>query len=266
MIELPLRKVIQMRFQAVLLDLDGTLYQGEEAIPGSVEAVGRLRTAGLGLRFTTNTTRRPVRALAGKLTGLGFEVSAEEVLTAPRAATRWLLGQGLKRIHPLLAEETLEDLAGLEIVDHDADAVLVGDLGANWSRPRLDRAMQLLLEGARLIAVQKNRYGRGPGGLELDAGAFVAALEYAASVESVVVGKPNPAFFRAAVDDLGLQPEQVIAVGDDLRTDVAGGLAAGVSAVLVRTGKYRPSDESDPETTPDAVLDSIADLPEYLRG
>lgn len=253
-----------MGCQAVLLDLDGTLYQGESAIAGAVDAVARLRRAGLGLRFTTNTTRRPVRALVDKLEGLGFEVRPDEVLTAPRAATRWLHAQGLLRVHALLADDTLEDLTGLELVDERADAVLVGDLGNDWSRPRLDRAMQLLLDGAQLVAVQKNRYGRGPDGLELDAGAFVAALEYAANVESVVVGKPNPAFFVAAVEDLGVGAGDVVAVGDDLRTDVAGGKSAGLAGVLVRTGKYRPADESDAQVEPDAVIDSVAGLPAWL--
>lgn len=253
-----------MRFQAVLLDLDGTLYQGETVIDGAIDAVQRLRASDLGVRFTTNTTRRPVRALVAKLAALGFEVSAGEVLTAPRAAARWLVDQGVKRVHPLLAEATFEDLTGLDIVGHEAEVVLVGDLGTEWSRPDLDRALQLLLDGARLVAVQKNRYGRGPDGLELDAGAFVAALEYAADVESAVVGKPNPAFFAAALADLGAESSRAVAVGDDLRTDVAGAQAAGVAGVLVRTGKYRAADESDPTVRPDAVLDSVADLPRFL--
>jgi HAD superfamily hydrolase (TIGR01458 family) len=253
-----------LAIQGVLLDLDGTLYEGESAVVGAIEAVGRLRRARVAVRFTTNTTRRPVSSLVSKLRDFGFEVEASEVLTAPRAALRWLLAEGLTRVHPLLAPETLEDLEGLELVDQGADAVLVGDLGSPWTRARLDRAMQLLLDGARLVAIQKNRYGRGPDGLEVDAGAFVAALEYAAGVESVVVGKPNPAFFRAAVDDLEIAPTRAVAVGDDLRTDVAGAQAAGIRGVLVRTGKYRPADESDPHTKPDAVIDSIADLPDHL--
>lgn len=250
--------------RGILLDLDGTLYQGESAVGGAVDAVRRLRAAGFAIRFTTNTTRRPVRALVAKLSGIGFDVDPSEVHTAPRAAAAWLREHGLLKVHPLLLEATWEDLDGLDLVDDDAQAVLVGDLAADWTRARLDRAMQLLLDGARLVAVQKNRYGRGPEGLELDAGAFVAALEYAASVESIVVGKPNPAFFRAAVDDLGCTPEGAIAIGDDLRTDVAGAKAAGMAGVLVRTGKYRPADEADPDIRPDAVLDSIADLPAWL--
>jgi len=255
-----------MSIRGVLLDLDGTIYVGSTPVAGAADAISRLREAGFALRFTTNTTRRPVRALAATLSGMGIEVEAPEILTAPRAAARWLRAEGLLRVHPVLLEDTWEDLAGLELVDERADVVLVGDLATEWDRSRLDVALRLLLDGARLVAVQKNRYGHGEAGLEVDAGAFVAALEYSANVESIVVGKPNPAFFRAASDDLGLPPDAVIAIGDDLRTDVAGARAAGLGCVLVRTGKYRPSDEEDPSIRADAVLDSVAGLPDWLAS
>ena len=189
----------------LLIDLDGTVYVGASAIAGSIEALRSLREARFPLRFVTNTTRQPVRALVERLADLGLDVEPEEILTAPRAAVRWLLDRELRRVHPLLLEETWEDLRELELVDEAADAVLVGDLDDQWSRARLDQALRLLAGGARLVAVQKNRYGYGERGLELDVGAFVAALEFAADVRADVVGKPNPDFFHAAARDLRVE-------------------------------------------------------------
>jgi HAD superfamily hydrolase (TIGR01458 family) len=253
-----------MPVKGVLLDLDGTIYEGGRAVDGAAEAIERLWAAGIELRFTTNTTRRPVRALVEQLSTMGIAARSSDVLTAPRAASRWLVSEGLFRVYPLLLEETWEDLSGLKLIDADADAVLVGDLADRWDRTRLDRALQLLLDGARLVAVQKNRYGCGPDGIEIDAGAFVAALEYSAGVDSVVVGKPNPEFFRAALEDIQLEAGEVVAVGDDLRTDVRGAQAAGVRGILVRTGKYRPADEFDRGIEPDAILDSVNEIPTWL--
>jgi HAD superfamily hydrolase (TIGR01458 family) len=124
----------------------------------------------------------------------------------------------------------------------------------------------MLLDGARLVAVQKNRYSQGEKGLELDAGAFVAALEYSAGVVAEVVGKPTPAFFEAAARMLDRPAHELAMVGDDLRSDVGGAQRAGMHGVLVRTGKFRPGDERDPQVRPDAVLESVADLPRWLSN
>ena len=113
-----------------------------------------------------------------------------------------------------------------------------------------------------LVALGLTRYWRAEDGLRLDAGPFVRALEYAAGRTAVVLGKPDPAFYHSAVEDLDLEPDQVVMVGDDVRSDVEGAQRAGLTGVLVRTGKFSPSD-LDGGVSPDAVLDSIADLPRW---
>ena len=141
---------------------------------------------------------------------------------------------------------------------------MVGDLGSGWDFETLNRAFRLLMDdpGVPLIALGLTRYWRADDGLRLDAGAYVRALEYASGREAVVLGKPDPAFYRTAVDDLRLPPERVVMVGDDIRTDVEGAQRAGLAGVLVRTGKFSESDLAG-DVTPDAVLGSIADLPRW---
>jgi HAD superfamily hydrolase (TIGR01458 family) len=118
-----------------------------------------------------------------------------------------------------------------------------------------------LMEGAGLIALQKNRYWRTRDGLSLDAGPFVAALEYASGERAVVVGKPEEAFFRIAMEDLGVGAGEIAMVRDDVEADVAGAKRAGLLGIQVRTGKWR-LDAEDGEA--DLVLDSVAGLPEAL--
>jgi HAD superfamily hydrolase (TIGR01458 family) len=195
---------------------------------------------------------------------MGLEVAEEELFTAPLAAARWLEGEGIGRVALYLPESTHEDFAAFERTHDRPEAVVVGDLGERWDFATLNRAFRQVMEGARLVALQKNRYWLTADGLALDAGPFVAALEHATGREAVVVGKPAPGFFALAVAALGLPPGRVAAVGDDVEADVAGAQAAGLRGVLVRTGKFREAGLRESGVRPDAVLDSVADLPALL--
>ncbi len=247
-----------MSIEGLLLDLDGTLYVGEEAVPGAVEAVELLKASGLALRYLTNTTRMPRRAVAGRLRELGFDAGEGEIFTPARAAAR-LIGEG--SCLPLVDGSLLKDLEGITLCEDAPGFVLVGDLGEGFTYARLDAAFRCLMDGAELVALQKNRFWRTQAGLSLDAGPFVAALEYASGKEAVIVGKPAKDFFRIALEDLGLEAGEVAVVGDDAEADVAGAKKAGLLGIQVRTGKWRPGAE---EREADLVLDSVAGLPGAL--
>jgi HAD superfamily hydrolase (TIGR01458 family) len=252
----------------VLLDLDGVVYVGDEPVPGAAAAVEWLVREGVPHRFLTNTTSRPRQAIVDRLTALGVPATAEQVLTPAVVAVGWLRRHGLRRPALFVPAATAAELATLDPLPGDAEdgagAVVVGDLGDGWDFATLNRAFRLLMADRRapLVALGLTRYWRAEDGLRLDAGAFVRALEYAAGREAVVLGKPDAAFYRTAVDDLGLEPGQVVMVGDDVRTDVEGAQRAGLTGVLVRTGKFTAAD-LDGDVSPDAVLDSLADLPRW---
>ena len=249
--------------RGVVLDLDGTVYAGESAIPGAPAAVEALRSAGLGVRFATNTTRLSRGALVERLRRLGIDVEAEDLITAPVAAAAWLRARRVRTVALYVADAGRADFDEFRVDERAPGAVVVGDLGAAWTFDLLNRAFRQLLEGAELLAIQRNRYWKTDDGLTLDAGPFVAALEHAAGRQAVTAGKPSAAFFAAAVQSLDLPASQVVMAGDDIVSDVEGALAAGLRGVLVRTGKFRPGD-LERETAPDAVIDSIAELPRLL--
>jgi len=246
-----------MRIRGLLLDLDGTLYVGDEPIEGARQAVEGLRASGLALRYVTNTTRKPRREVSEHLRSLGFRVEEAEIFTPARDASGLI---GDKSCFPLVDESLLEDLRDVTFDDARPDYVLVGDLGEDFSYGRLNAAFRLLAGGAELLALQKNRYWRTQEGLSLDAGPFVAALEYASGKSATVVGKPEREFFLLALEDMGLQPNEAAMVGDDAEADVAGAQAAGLRGMLVKTGKYHPEAEGEP----DLLLDSVAALPGAL--
>jgi HAD superfamily hydrolase (TIGR01458 family) len=254
-----------MHSQALLLDLDGVLYVEDEPVPGAREAVAELRERGLALRFVTNTTSRPRRLLLERLHRLGFDVPAAELITPAALAVSRCVERGRRRAMLLVRDDVKEDFAELEEVDSGVETVVVGDLGEAFDYAVLNRAFGHLMEGAELIALQKNRYWMRPGGLTLDVGPFVAALEYAARVDAFVVGKPSAGFFATILAGVPVEASAAAMVGDDVEFDVGGALGAGLAGILVRTGKYREDAVRVSGVEPTAVVDSIADVPALLE-
>lgn len=252
---------------AVLLDIDGVLYVGDEPIAGAIAALAELRELSAGIRLVTNTTSKSRRQIVDHLQELGFDVDRHEVLTPAALAVRHCHERGHRSVKLLVAEALREDLAELEQAPQGqpVDAVVLGDLGDGFTAEILNEAFRLLLDGAELLALQHNRYWQRADGLVLDVGAYSAALEYATAKEAVVVGKPAPAFFAAALADLNAQPAAAMMIGDDIEADVGGAISAGLRGILVRTGKYRKDALDASGVTPTEIVDSIADVPELLR-
>jgi HAD superfamily hydrolase (TIGR01458 family) len=252
------------RLDALLVDLDGVLYVEDEPVEGAAEAVGKLRDAGLALRFVTNTTARSHTQTLEKLQRLGFEVEDDELVTPAALARRHCLDAGHDKVALIMNENVKEDFDGLEETEDSPDAVIMGDLGERFGFEILNRAFRMVMDGAELVALQKNRFWLTADGLSLDAGPFVAAIEYASGREALVVGKPSEAFFRLVLEGAGASAEDAGIVGDDVETDVAGAMNAGLAGVLVRTGKYREDFVRESGIEPTATVDSIADLPGLL--
>jgi HAD superfamily hydrolase (TIGR01458 family) len=253
---------------AILVDVDGVLHVSGEAIPGAPDAIAELRSRGHRLRFVTNNTTRPRTALADELRASGIDLDDSELQTTAAAAAHALAG---KRVFALVMTALVEDLDGIELVGDGAEAVLLGgadetdETGRVFSYMNLARAFAELELGAELYCLHKNRWWQTSRGPLLDSGAFVAGLEYAAEVDATVLGKPSPAYFEAAVAALDAEPELTWMVGDDLDSDIAGAQRFGLRTVLVRTGKFRPDQLERSTIVPDAVLSSIAYLPDWLE-
>ncbi len=251
--------------EALLIDIDGTLLSGtSDPMPGAQEAMAAVREAGIPYLLATNTTRMPVRDIRDRLANAGIPVPLERILSASKAAAEWLLSRGSENVLLLLPEACREDFSGLDLGAPRPDYVVVGDLGPGWNFDVLQRAFRALLDGAGLVAIQKNRYWNPGPGPTLDAGPFVAALEYAADTEATLVGKPSQAFFATALARLGAEPKSSAMVGDSLVNDVAGAQAAGLRGFLVRAGGGDPAQADWGEVRPDAVLETMAELPHLL--
>ncbi|WP_179023088.1 HAD-IIA family hydrolase [Streptomyces sp. IMTB 2501] len=257
--------VVSESVRAVLIDIDGVLTVSWKPLPGAVAALRRIRAAGLGVVLVTNTTSRTRASIAETLGAAGFEVGAEDVLTAPSATAAHLAEHFPgARCALLNSGDIAADLGGVTLVEDDPEVVVFGGAGPEFDYAALDRAFGWLQRGARLIAMHRNLYWRTDAGLRLDAGAFLLGLEQAARVEAEVTGKPSRAFFAAALAQLGVGAQQALMVGDDVESDVLAAQRAGLTGVLVRTGKFQQETLDGASGTPDHVLDSFADLPTLL--
>ncbi len=252
--------------RAFLIDLDGVLYVGKSPIQGAKECLKLMEDRGYSYRFVSNSTRRCRNSVAKRLEGLGYDVPAEYIFTPPLAAIEYMKKSGKDRCFLLTMGDVHEDFeaAGITVAEKDVDFVVLGDAGPQFTFERLNKALRLILDGAEVLALEKDRYWMEPEGLVLSTGPFVAALEYATGCKARLMGKPSPEFFRLALNDVGARPEDAAMIGDDIMTDVGGAQRLGMKGILVKTGKYREDLAKSSGIAPDLTLESIASLVEHL--
>lgn len=253
----------------ILFDLDGTLYIGNQEIPGAVNTIAQLREQGFKLRFLTNTTTKSHADLLAQMASLGFSLAPDELISAPVGALLELqsIQQQLDRplrIWPVVADAIRPDFAEFECDENTPDFVVLGDIGERWDLPLINKLFNAIHGGAELIALHKNRFWQTEQGLKADIGFFVAGLEYVCSKNARIMGKPNADFFQRVLDSAGVSAAEALMVGDDIDSDVGGAQRLGMKGCLVKTGKFRQAYFEASSVRPDWVLASVADLPAVL--
>ena len=256
-----MQKTSPTRPKAFLIDLDGTLYFKGEPCPGAIETVNYLRHEKYQLRFLTNTTAKTPKMLHAQMQALGFDIYENEIFNATYACLQYLRSQPKNRCHFMVDDAVKTFFKEIPVDDNAPDFVVVGDYGEGFDFHALNHAFRLLMDGAELIALQKGLYWFSSEGIFLDCGAFVTLLEAAAGKTAKVMGKPSETFFRLALESLQLSPSEVIVVGDDITSDIVGAQTMEMRSILVKTGKFKPSQLENPIAEPTWVLDSIAELP-----
>lgn len=255
---------------AILFDLDGVFYQGDKTLSGAAEVAEWVIQRKIPHLFITNTTSRPRSALLEKLENFGIHTDLSHIFTPVVATVDWLEKQAGKQCLAVFVPEStrleFESFPLWQKEDEEVTAVVVGDLGENWTYGRLNQAFRLLMKQPKpcLIALGMTRYWQAQDGLRLDVAPFIVALEHAADVHAMVMGKPAKLFYQTALSKLGETAEKTIMVGDDIRGDIEGAQNAGIAGILVKTGKFRPADLTL-NIRPDGVLDSVSDLPTWWQ-
>jgi HAD superfamily hydrolase (TIGR01450 family) len=264
----PLSPVVQP-YDQLILDLDGVVWIGPDAVPGAVAAIDALRAGGKRVAFATNDPRRPEEDYVARLWRIGVRASLADVVTVG-GATQHLLAEtrsgrtafviGTPSMHRHVADAGLRVLNGTDLATR-AEVVVVGGT-EDLTYAHLRDASLALRRGADFLATGRDPTYPQPDGLWPGTGAIVAALEYATGRAAAIVGKPEPQLFLTALDRLG--EGRTLVVGDSLDADVAGAAAAALDAALVLSGgTSREELPPDPEPRPLAVAESLAEL---VRG
>ncbi|VDN50692.1 unnamed protein product [Dracunculus medinensis] len=257
-----------MRSIAVLIDLSGTLFIDDYIIPRSIEALLRLSANPIyRVKFVTNTTKESSSHLYEKLKKFGFDVSHSQIFSSLSAARQLIIKNSLRPML-ILEEDARNDFSDIDT--NNPNSVVIGLAPSLFNFKTLNKAFNLVLDGAELIAIHKGRYYRRKDGLSLGPGPFVEALEYATGVKATVVGKPESVFFRSAIESFGEEITQAVMIGDDVRDDVLGAVNAGMLGILVKTGKYRQGkffhrDELLIEESSRNCVDCFADAVELVE-
>ncbi len=246
----------------VFLDIDGVLTLSDQPIPGGTATVKKLRALNIKVAFVTNTTRKPRRQIHEELLKLGFNVDLEDVICPAIIARDKILKMKKPTVALYVNESVMEDFEGLKIGKRRSGAVVMGDLGNEWTPEILDEIFQLVFSGSHFIALQKNRFWRKRAveGLRLDLGPYVAAIEYATGKSAEIVGKPSVGFYKGLLEMYKIDPARTLMVGDDIEADIFGAQRVGIKTAMVKTGKYDFDFVKRTGVIPDAVVPSIADL------
>jgi len=278
----------------LLIDLDGVVYISNKAIPGAADAIIRLKSKNIHLRFVTNTTTMSQDSLHQKMVAMGLPIEKHEIISAVQAAVLYMRTLNKPTCWLVLTDDCKNDFAEFKQTDKNPDYVIIGDLhvpgilgapplvsssrlvGAvgslntaqsstpplggtegGWTYELLNKIFNLLITGSKMIALHKGKFWQTDQGLTVDIGLFVAGLEYITGQTATVIGKPSKTFFELALKDLGVRASRAAMIGDDLDNDIAGAQAVGMKAILVKTGKYREELVKKSKVKPDAVVNNI---------
>ena len=266
-----------MAVGGVLFDIDGVLVTSWQPIPGAAQTLQVLASNQIACSYLTNTTTRTRRQIAAELTTAGMDVRPDEVITAA-VLTADFVRSRYPGARCLLVNngQIADDMPGIDIVDSVAfsgavapDVILLGGAGPEYSHVTLSRVYDWMTQGVPVVAMHRSTSWNTTEGLRIDTGMYLIGMEETSGRKATAVGKPAPAGFLAAAARLGVDPDEMYMVGDDLNNDVLAAQVVGMTGVLVRTGKFR-QDTLDRWATdefamqPNHVIDSIVDLPELL--
>ena len=268
-----------MAIGGVLFDIDGVLVTSWEPIDGAAETLRVLADQQIARTYLTNTTTKTRAQIAELLTKAGMDVSSDEVLTAAVLTADYVRNRYPDaKCFLVNSGQIAEDMPGIDIVyAHDVvdsnpetpDVILLGGAGSEYDHVTLSRVYDWMAHGVPVVAMHRSTSWDTTGGLRVDTGMYLIGMEETSGRKATAVGKPAPEGFLAAAGRLGVDPDEMCVVGDDLNNDVLAGQVVGMTGVLVRTGKFRQdtldrwaADEFAMQ--PNHVIDSVAGLPGLL--
>jgi HAD superfamily hydrolase (TIGR01458 family) len=250
-------------FNGVLFDINGVLEFQGEVYPGAVDLLDFLRSKGIAFRIISNSTLKSRQDCTEKLNRQGFGVVQEEVITASWATARYLRTIQPKSCWVMLKGKGLDEFKEFNLDEASPEYIVVGDYREEFKFENMNKALNLLLQGARLIVMISEKVDHSLGGVELTVGAYGRMLEDAAGIKATYIGKPSTYMFDIVLEDMGVDRSEVLMVGDRISTDIIGARRAGIPSVLVKSGEFRPEDLAG-DVQPDYIVDGVGDIKDFF--
>jgi NagD protein len=246
----------------LLIDMDGVIYGGDFLIPGADTFIERLLTEKIPFAFMTNNSQRTPLDAVRKLKKLGIEVTEGHVYTSAMATSKFLASQIPKGTAYVLGEggllNSLHD-SGLKLVDTEPDFVVLGE-GRNFTLEMVQRAVDMILGGAKFITTNRDPSPKKEGWNNLGIAATTAMIEEATGVKAFVVGKPGPVMMRSARKFIGLETAETTVIGDTMDTDIQGGVQMGYHTILVLSGISKNHQLKAYAFKPDLIVNSVDNI------
>ena len=248
----------------VLIDFDGVLRLGAKIADDAKAFLEFLNDENIPSFIISNSTLSTSKEITGFLSQNGIRAGINAMTTVD-AAVDYLKGRNLTA--SVYCAKKIKTLFEEFIDDNYPDAVLIGDMGSEWSYEILNEIFLRVHNGAEILAMQKNKFWKPDGkSLVLDAGAFISAIEFASSKQAVLIGKPSPIYFQSALKKLGVKNgAKFIMIGDDLETDIKGSQSIGGIGILVFTGKTKFPLTADTTIHPDYTANNLAEAIGILK-
>ena len=250
-----------------VLDMDGTVYLGENAIAGAVEFISELKRRGIPFRFLTNNSSNRREVYSARLNRMGFDVDMSTVLTSTVATIRYIRERFPDcSVYPVgvpgFVEEVME--AGIEVDEVDPDIVLLA-FDRTITYEKINRAYNLLKRGKIFIATHPDDLCPTEDGYDIDIGPFIRMFEQMTGTKAIVVGKPNRLMLEMAASEIGCMVNDIIMVGDRLYTDIRMAVDSDVMSIAVLSGETTREDIASSDIRPTFICDSVADILETMR-
>lgn len=245
-----------------LIDMDGVIYGNDTLIPGADEFIAVLQKKKIPFLFMTNNSQRTPIDAVNKVAKMGIEIDEKNVYTSAMATASFLSFMKPKGSAYVLGEGGLiTSLAqqGYTLVNQKPDFVVVGE-GRNFTLEMVNIAVDMVLEGAKLIATNLDPSPKMPGWNNLGIKAVVAMIEEATGKKAFSVGKPSPVMMRSARKYLGLEARETVIIGDTMDTDILGGVQLGYTTILTLSGVSTEETLFNYAFKPDIIVNSVSDI------
>ena len=248
-------------YKGYLIDLDGTMYRGNEVIPEAIPFIEQLEERNIPHVFVTNNSTKSTDDVAEKLNQLGIQANHKQVVTSSIATAKYLQDQSVKTCYCIGQSGLKEPIKeyGIQLMDStDVDAVVMG-MDREITYDKLAKACIAIRKGARFISTNRDHAiptedGMGPGN-----GAFTALVQTSTQQNPIFIGKPDTIIMKEALDVLGFPKEDVVMVGDNYQTDIQSGFNAGVDTLFVHTGVTSKGELATFKEQPTYIIENLSE-------